>query len=323
MGDGSGEGGGEAAGAGRRRALLPRAVFALGLTSFFTDVGSEMVFLAGLGAAPAFLGLLEGLADATASVLKLVSGRLSDRAPAKKPLVLLGYGVATLARPLVALAAQPWHVLAVRVSDRVVKGLRSSPRDALLAAVAPPGQAGRAFGLHRAMDHAGAVVGPLVASLLLGLGWPLRRVFWLTIVPGLLSLACVLVVREPEAPPAPPAPAAGAARARLPRAFGTYLAIVSIFCLGNSSDAFSLLRARDAGVPLAALPAHLSPAEARGRAFGAYNFLTGLGALPAGLLTGWLWQAFGPAVALGTGAALAAAASALLLAWSAGAPRVH
>jgi MFS family permease len=400
---GSDERGGPAPPGAPGGARLPRAVFALGLTSFFTDVGSEMIFpllpafLAGLGASPAFVGLVEGLADATASVLKLVSGRLADRAATKKPLVLVGYGIAAAVRPLVALAAAPWHVLAIRSADRVGKGLRSSPRDALLAALAPPGQAGRAFGLHRAMDHAGAVVGPLVASLLLGLGWSPRRVFLLTIVPGALSVLSVLVVREPPAP-APPAPASAPAKAPggpLPRPLVTYCAIVTLFCLGNSSDAFLLLRARSAGVELAALPAlwtwlhvvklagtyagggwadrwprarlialgwatysltylgfalasrpwqvwglftayglyyglsepaekalvgELAPAAVRGRAFGTYNFLTGASAVPAGLLTGGLWQAFGPAVALGTGAALAAAASALLLGWARRAP---
>src|SRR6185369_8255306 len=128
------------------------------------------VFLASLGAAPVFLGLVEGAADATSSLLKLVFGYVADRAPRKRPLVLAGYSLATVARPLVALASAPWHVLVVRVMDRVGKGIRSTPRDALIANSVGKEQAGRAFGFHTAMDHAGAVVGPVLATVLLSLG---------------------------------------------------------------------------------------------------------------------------------------------------------
>src|SRR5262249_51067950 len=162
---------------------LPAAVVALGLTSFFTDVATEMifpllpVFLATLGAAPVFLGLVEGAADATSSLLKLAFGYVADRARRKRPLVLAGYSIATVSRPLVALATAPWHVLVVRVTDRIGKGIRSAPRDALIAAAAREGESGRAFGFHQAMDHAGAVVGPLVATALLGAGCSVRTVF--------------------------------------------------------------------------------------------------------------------------------------------------
>jgi len=377
------------------RTTLPRAVLALGLTSFFTDVGSEMVFpllpvfLVSLGAGTAFLGLVEGLADAVASVLKLLSGHLSDRVGRKKGFVLFGYGLAGAVRPLVGIAAAPWHVLAIRVTDRVGKGVRTAPRDALIAASVPREAAGRAFGFHRAMDHMGAVVGPLVATGLLGLGWSLRSVFLATIVPGLLAVACVLIVRAPRSEGGP---ASGTASSvRLPRRLRGYVAILGLFALGNSSDAFLLLRAREIGVAVAALPLlwaafhvvkaafsyvagdwsdrlprvqliasgwmvyalaylgfgiatapwqawalfvvygayygltepaekalvrDLAPAEARGRAFGLYHFVIGIAAVPAGLLTGTLWQAWGAPLALGIGAALAALASGALALWA-------
>jgi MFS family permease len=238
---------------------LPRAVLLLGLTSFFTDVGTEMifpllpVFLASLGAAPAFLGLVEGAADATSSLLKLAFGYVSDRTTRKGPLVVAGYLIATVARPLVALASAPWHVLIVRVTDRVGKGIRSAPRDALLAEAAREGESGRAFGFHRAMDHAGAVVGPLVATGLLGAGWSMRGVFWAALVPGAVAVALVSMVRTP---PSASKGASLAARgaSRLPGSLRAYLGILTLFSLGNSSDAFLLLRARDLGVSIALLP---------------------------------------------------------------------
>jgi MFS family permease len=386
------------------RRPLPATVLALGLTSFFTDAGTELIFpllpafVASLGAAPAFLGLVEGAADATSSLLKLVAGRIADNARAKKPLVLFGYGLASVVRPLVALAVAPWHVLAIRVTDRVGKGVRSAPRDALIAASVDKDQAGRAFGFHQAMDHAGAVVGPLAAAALLALGVPLRWVFAAAIVPGLASIVAILVVREPE-PAATAAPTRAIADAPkkaappLGRDLARYLGILALFSLGNSSDAFLLLRAKELGVSVAALPLlwalfhvtklvsaylggdasdrvprhrlviagwavyagaylgfglasaawhvwalfviygayhgltepaekalvrDLAPAEARGRAYGAYGFILGASAVPAGVLTGMLWQTFSPMVALATGAAIAGVSAALLVAWSAG-----
>ncbi len=152
-------------------APLHRTVRSLGLVSLLTDASSEMIypllpaFLTGtLRAGPAFLGIVEGLAETVAAVLKIVSGGLSDRLPRRKPLVVAGYSLSSLVRPLVALATAPVHVLAVRVLDRVGKGVRSAPRDALVAEVVPPEDRGRAFGFQRAMDHAGAMVGPLLAS---------------------------------------------------------------------------------------------------------------------------------------------------------------
>ena len=177
------------------RTLLPRTVVVLGLVSFLNDAASEMItpllpiFLtATLGAGPTVVGFVEGLAEATASILKLVSGRLADRGVRAKSLVLGGYGLSNLTRPLIGLAAAWSAVLLLRFLDRVGKGLRTAPRDALIAGATAPQLRGRAFGFHRSMDHAGAVVGPLVAFVLLSSQVELSRVFLASVVPGLLVL---------------------------------------------------------------------------------------------------------------------------------------
>ena len=247
-------------------APLPRPVKILGLVSLLTDASSEMIypllpsFLTGvLKAGPAFLGLIEGAAEALASLLKLVAGRLSDRAPRRKPYVVTGYGLSTLARPLVALAATPLQVLAVRLADRFGKGVRSAPRDAMLASVVAPEARGRAFGFHRAMDHTGAAIGPLLASAALFAGLDLRTVFALAWIPGLLALA-ILVFRVKEDEPPAPEPEAtheeprGEEPPRTARPFRLYLLVLAFFALGNSSDAFLLLRAQELGVTLAFIP---------------------------------------------------------------------
>lgn len=246
---------------------LPRAVWILGLTSLLTDASSEMIYpllplylSVVLHAGPAFLGAIEGAADTTASLLKLVSGVWADRVRRRKPIVVLGYLLSAIARPLVALAASPAHVLAVRVTDRIGKGVRSSPRDAVIADVTPAESRGRAYGVHRAMDHAGAVVGPILAAgLLYWLGdgpSALRTVFALAAIPGAAAvLALVLFLREPpRAPPPPRVAAAVRAEVRLPPDLARLLVIVFVFSLGNSSDAFLLLRANDVGVPAMQLP---------------------------------------------------------------------
>jgi MFS family permease len=246
---------------------LPSTVRRLGLVSLLTDASSEMIypllpsFLTGvLGARPAFVGLVEGLAESVASLAKVVSGRLSDRMRRRKPLIVGGYALSSLARPLVAAATAPWHVLAVRITDRIGKGVRGAPRDALLAQVTPREDLGRAFGFQRAMDHAGAVVGPLVASALLLLHLDLRTVFALAALPAAASVL-VLVFGVREAPPAPIAggtdppatPAAPKTGAATP-GLGRLLTVIGLFTLGNSSDAFLLLRAQEAGVALPLIP---------------------------------------------------------------------
>ena len=241
-------------------------VIALGVVSLLTDFSSEMIYpllplflTRVLGAGPAFVGLIEGIAESTASFLKLASGWVSDRWRRRKGLVLGGYALSSCARPLVGAATAPWHVLAVRFVDRVGKGVRTSPRDALLADSTDPDHLGRAFGFQRAMDHLGAAIGPLVASgLLYGLGWDLRAVFWAAAVPALLSIL-VLGAGVTEVPPrarntaGAPEPARRAAFL-LPPPFRRYLLLVVLFTLGNSSDAFLLLRAQEVGVGAAALP---------------------------------------------------------------------
>jgi MFS family permease len=242
---------------------LPRTVHRLGLVSLLTDASSEMIypllpsFLTGvLGAAPAFVGLVEGLAESVASVFKVASGRISDRMRRRKPLIVAGYALSSLVRPVVAAASAPWHVLVVRIADRIGKGVRGAPRDALLAQVTPPEELGRAFGFQRAMDHAGAVAGPLIASAILLVRQDVRLVFALAAVPALASvLVLVFGVHDPPAVAAPAAdlPRAPASRAATP-GLGRVLAVIGLFTLGNSSDAFLLLRAQEAGVALPLIP---------------------------------------------------------------------
>jgi MFS family permease len=242
---------------------LHRTVRSLGLVSLLTDASSEMIypllpaFLTGtLRAGPAFLGVVEGLAETVASVLKAVSGGLSDRLPRRKPLVVAGYALSSLVRPLVALATLPAHVLAVRVLDRVGKGVRGAPRDALVAEATPPADRGRAFGFQRAMDHAGAMVGPLLASGAMLVTGDLRVVFALAAIPAVFAVATlVLGVREEPRPLVPATEKAGGGSSPLEPALLRYLAVLGVFTLGNSSDAFLLLRAQEAGVALAAIPA--------------------------------------------------------------------
>lgn len=215
-------------------------------------------FLVGvLGASATSLGLIEGVAEGTSALLKLVAGRVADKTGRLKGLTTLGYTISGIAKPLVALATLPWHVLGVRFSDRVGKGIRSAPRDALLAASATEETMGRAFGVHRAMDTAGAMLGPLVAFAILALApGEYRLVFGLAAIPALLSVFVLIAFvrdRRPESLPANADPSLAGA-GQLGGKFWKLLAIVAVFSLGNSSDAFALLRAQDLGVPAALLP---------------------------------------------------------------------
>lgn len=241
-----------------RRPILTRNVVLLGVVSLLNDASSEMVmpllpvFLAiELGAGGTALGAIEGIADAVASVLKLLAGRWSDRVGRARPFVVAGYGLAALARPFVALATSAGHVLAVRVTDRVGKGLRTAPRDALLAASVDPADRGAAFGFHRSMDHAGAVVGPLLAlGVLLFVTRDLRTLFALAAVPGAVAAAVVLLGVREAAAPAPDAPAEDG-RPDLWR----LLVPVALVTLGTASDAFLMLKAGiDGDAPLESLP---------------------------------------------------------------------
>ena len=239
---------------------LPRSVRLLGWVSLLTDAATEAVYpllpvfiTQVLGGPPVALGVVEGAADATSSILKVVAGRWSDRAGVRKPIVVVGYSLSSLVRPFVAVATSWAHVFAIRVTDRVGKGLRSAPRDAMLATLAPPGERGRVFGYHWAMDHAGAAVGPLLATLFLYFSPDnYRLLFGLTIVPGLLAVLTLL--RVPEAPAVPQVPIVpNVPGIRLPVGLKKYFAISSIFALGNSSDAFLLLQLSQSGVPLVGL----------------------------------------------------------------------
>lgn len=241
---------------------LPRNVKLLGLASLINDIASEMIypmiptFLMGvLGGNRFQLGLIEGAADSVASLLKLWSGGRSDRVGRRKGFVVSGYLLATVSRGLLAMATAPWHLLAIRVGDRVGKGIRTSPRDAMIADSTAPGMRGRAFGFHRAMDHLGAAIGPVLAAAFLW-AWPgrLRELFLLAILPGLVVVGLLgLGLREPGA----------SATAREPirltlalfgRDFRRLLIALVVFTLGNASDAFLLVRAGELGVPEFQLP---------------------------------------------------------------------
>ncbi|MBL9160931.1 MAG: MFS transporter [Verrucomicrobiales bacterium] len=371
---------------------LPATVWALGWVSFFTDISTEIVYpllpiflTVTLGASTAFVGLVEGIAESTASLLKIASGWWSDRVKKRKPLMIAGYGLSALTRPMVALALTGWHVLGARFIDRVGKGIRAAPRDALLAASVPPDQRGAAFGVQRMMDNAGAVVGPLLAWILLQ--WfttDYRVLFWVSTVPMIGALGMLIFGAKEQTVPEVAVVDTTQVPLTATPAFKSYLGAVALFTLGNSSDAFLLLRAQSVGVPVSSLPllwlglnlvksassypagvlsdrigrrglilggwcvyglvyagfgfateawhiwalflaygifygmtesseralvADFYPDAQRGRAYGAFHFVTGIASLPASLLMGWLWSVFGPAVAFTTGAFFALAAA--------------
>ncbi len=370
-------------------------ILILGLVSFLTDFSSEMIYpllpvflTAVLGAGPAVLGVIEGIAESTASLLKLVSGIMSDRVADRKRLVLTGYGISSFARPFIAAATGPLAVLVIRFADRVGKGIRTSPRDALIADSVDPSIRGKAYGFHRSMDHAGAIAGPLVASALLAfVVSDMRSVFWLAAIPGILAVTLIAFkVKEVERKRGP---SNGTFLGLFPRGrLRGYIVILFIFTLGNSSDAFLLLQAGRLGVTPVMIPllwaffhvvkmlssmpfgalsdrigrrkiivtgwvvyaltyvgfgyattetdvwllftlyglfygltegtekaflVDISNAEERGSAFGWYNFAIGIGALPASLLFGLIWQLVGSKAAFAFGAGLAGLAALLLM----------
>ena len=375
------------------RPTLGRNVLALSAVSFFTDVSSEMIYpllpvflTAVLGANASFVGAIEGAAETTAALLKLASGWWSDRVRRRKPLVLLGYGIATVMRPLVAVAGSAAQVLTIRVADRVGKGIRNAPRDALIAESVDPSIRGRAFGFHRAADHAGGVLGPLIAFVLLTwYGTPMRTLFWLAAIPGVLSFIVLWIfVREIPRAASEPSTVALDLSQPLGAAFWRILVVLFVFTLANSTDAFLLLRARQLGVPVVLAPilwaalhvvksatstpggalsdrigrrptlvmgwllyaavyagfavasvawqawalfaiygiffgltegaeraliADLVGPARRGTAFGWYNLAIGLGALPASLMFGYVWDHAGAASAFTMGATLALVAA--------------
>ena len=256
-------------GPGRTVFGLSRPVWLLGLTSLFTDTASEAIYpllplylTRVLGAGALSLGLIEGFAEAANSLLKIVSGHLSDRWRVRRPIVIGGYALSSAVRPLVALVTSWPQLFVVRFLDRVGKGVRGAPRDALLAACATPRTRGRVFGFHRAMDHVGAVLGPALASLFLLL-FPgqYRLLFALTIIPGALAVSTLFLLEEPgpEVASLPAEAARGVESARegwrdLPPRYYRLLIVLLVFALGNSADAFLLLRLSDLGVGAAFIP---------------------------------------------------------------------
>ena len=242
-----------------KRPSLPPTVVALGIVSLLHDLAGDMVtplvpmVVATMGGGPAALGLIEGVADATAALLKLVSGHLADRIGRLKALTVGGYALANVLRPMLALASTWWQVLFVRFGDRIGKGLRGSPRDALMAAVTPPEIRGRAYGFHHALESLGAVAGTLVAYFLLARGMTVRQVVAWSALPGVLTMIFVVAAVK-ESPPVR-APAAAIKVGLAPSRGSRRLLVAAIvFTLGNSSDAFLLWRARELGVPVSLGP---------------------------------------------------------------------
>ena len=247
---------------------VPRTVWALGFVSLLMDLSSELVhallpvyMTVVLGASMVAVGVVEGIAEATASIVKLFSGALSDRLGRRKPLVVLGYGLAALSKPLFPLAGTVVLVAAARFMDRVGKGIRGAPRDALIADVTPEGQRGAAFGLRQALDTVGAFLGPLAAIGLMVLFMSdVRTVLWFAVIPAILSVAVLLIwVREPPAPRASAAhrvPAIGSL-SKLPAAFWIVVGLGALLTLARFSEAFLVIRAQELGIALALVPAVL------------------------------------------------------------------
>jgi MFS family permease len=379
------------------RQPLPRNVRLLGWASCLNDVASEMIFpllpqflITVLGGDRFELGVIEGVADSVSSLLKLWSGAWSDRVSRRKGFVVFGYVLAAVSRPIIGVITVPWQLFFARTADRVGKGVRTSPRDALIADSTAPEIRGRAFGFHRAMDHLGAAIGPVLATAFLWV-WPhrLRELFLLALLPGLAVVGLLVIgLKEPAS-----AKRTGEKLHLTLKPFGSdfrlFLLALVVFTLGNSSDAFLLVRAGELGVATALLPAlwfafhivkssgnlfigrlvdrvgprwplfagwflyggvyvgfalattewhawtlflvygvfyaltepaektlvtHLAGPERKGLAFGWYNFAIGIGALPASLIFGALYQRFGPLPAFGWGAGLALVAVLILFA---------
>jgi MFS family permease len=244
------------------RPSLPRNVKILGLASLLNDVASEMIYpllpnflLTVLLGDRFYLGAIEGAADSLASFVKLWSGGRSDQVGRRKGFVVFGYSLAAIARPLIGVVVAPWQLFVLRLTDRLGKGVRTSPRDALIADSTDPSIRGRAFGFHRAMDHLGAAVGPLLASGFL-LAWPnqLKVLFILTLLPGLLVVVLIVLGLRETPATEPPRLRLRLTLQPFDRNFRLFLVALAVFALGNSSDAFLLVRAGELGVPPALLP---------------------------------------------------------------------
>ena len=287
-------------------ARIPRGVWALGFVSLLMDVSSEMIhallpvyLVVALGTSTLAVGVIEGIAEATAAVTKVFSGALSDRLGRRKLLAAAGYGMAALTKPVFPLAGTVGWLVAARFVDRVGKGIRGAPRDALVADLTPPALRGAAFGLRQSLDTVGAFFGPLLA---IGLMWATADdfilVFWVAVLPVFAAFALiVLAVREPARPAGlrkVRAPLSRAELARLPAAYWWVLAVAAVFTLARFSEAFLILRAQEAGLALALVPAVLV----------LMNAVYALSAYPAGVLADRMDR--GRLLALGLGVLIVA-----------------
>lgn len=266
-------------------ARLPASIWALGLVSLLMDVSSELIhsllpvfLVTSLGTSMLTVGLIEGAAEATALIVKVFSGVVSDWWGRRKPLAVLGYGLGALSKPLFALAASAGMVVAARLIDRIGKGLRGAPRDALIADITPQEQRGAAFGLRQSLDTAGGFIGPLLAmGLMVWWSNDFRAVFWVAVIPAVLCVALLVWgVKEPERP-------TGLARTnpirrdnlrRLPPVYWMVVVLGAVFTLARFSEAFLVLRLQQGGLPLAMAPLVLV----------SMNVVFSLGAYPFGKL---------------------------------------
>ncbi len=265
-------------------------VFWLGLTSLFTDISSEMIYpiipifaTTVLGAPVSFVGLVEGIAESTSSLLKIFSGWWSDKLGRRKPLTLTGYVMAAISKPFLVIATAPWQVLGIRFLDRAGKGVRAAPRDALIADSCDgnSGTYGRSFGFHRTLDTIGAMLGPALAFILLPVlaagskSHGYRELFGLAVIPALIGITVLTIfVKEPRHCE-PPAEAPKLSLRPFDRRFKVFLLVVLVFTLGNSSDAFLILRAENAGLAVALIPL----------AYLMFNTVNALLATPAGIVS--------------------------------------
>ena len=263
---------------------IKKNIFFLGLVSFLTDISSDMiypllpVFLTDvLGSSKVFVGLIEGIAESTASILKIFSGWFSDKIGKRKPVVILGYSLSSISKPLLALVSSAWQVLFIRFADRTGKGIRTSPRDALIAETSDGQRRGASFGLHRAMDSAGAILGPLLAFVLLPLlNKNYRHLFLLASIPAFFSILVLFVwVKEARTRREKVILSEKKKSFKFDAKFKLFVLVVALFTLGNSSDAFLFLRARNLGVNIVFIPL----------LWGLFNLVYTLSSTPAGILS--------------------------------------
>jgi len=265
---------------------IPRSVWALGFVSLLTDTSTEMInallplyLVTVLGASTFMVGVIEGIAEATASTVKIFSGAFSDRLGKRKPIVATGYGLSAVAKPLFPLAGSVGWIITARFFDRVGKGIRDAPRDALIADISPDETRGAAFGLRQSLDTAGAFLGPLLAIMLMM--WTASNftfVFWVAVIPAVLSFAVILLaVAEPDPAPTRIArpPLSRAELARLDGSFWFVVGVATVFTLARFSEAFLLLRAQSVGFPPTLAPAVML----------IMNIVYAFAAWPAGLLS--------------------------------------